>query len=58
MKKKYPTAGQPKKFGEATTTIAIRVPLSKKEHYRKVFKIFVESKEIKQVNEINEIILK
>jgi len=56
--KKHKTAGQPKKFSEPSTTIAIRVPFSKKEHYKRVFKIFVESKEIKQVLEISEINIK
>lgn len=55
--KKYPTAGQPKKFGEKTATVSIRVPESKKDHYKKVFNYFVASKELKDVSEINEIIL-
>lgn len=56
-KAKHPTAGQPKKFGEKTATISIRVPLSKKDHYKRVFNLFVESKELKDVKEISEIIL-
>lgn len=40
------------KFSEESTTVAIRVPKSKKEHYKKVFRIFVESKENNIVNEM------
>lgn len=57
-KKTYPTAGQPKKFSEKTATVSIRVPESKKEHYSKVFKYFVASKELKDVKDLSEIILK
>lgn len=52
QKNKRPKAGQPQKFSEESATVAIRVPKSKKEHYKRVFRAFVESKEIKHVTEL------
>ncbi len=54
-KLKRPTAGQPPKFSEESATVAIRVPKSKKEHYKRVFRAFVEAKEIKNVTELLQI---
>lgn len=45
-------AGQPKKFGVLTKTVSVRVPANKYDHYKKVFKLFVESKENNIVNEL------
>jgi hypothetical protein len=37
MEKTHPHAGRPKKYGEETSIICIKAPLSKKEEIRKLF---------------------
>lgn len=50
--KKQQSAGQPKKFGEASKVLTIRVPLSKFEHYKKTIKLLIEAGENKDVTKL------
>ena len=43
-------AGQPKKYGEFTRILSIRVPESKYKHYLNVFKAFILVKENTECN--------
>ena len=45
MSKKKRPAGRPMKYGEETRNLSIKVPISKYDHYKKVFHSFLDLKE-------------
>lgn len=52
MAEKKSKLGRPVKYGEATKMLSIRVPVSRFEHYKKVFKNILHSGEGKNVTQV------